>query len=132
MAKILVNYLYHKEKDEFEIQKGPYVFADMKVAVLETEDDVRVPLVVPIQNVMTVVDRSVYEQTNKKFYLAADEDGKVLEHPNGVEIWLPKDTDISKLRFINGRLVMVQPEENEAESEPKSIKRQEKPKAKKH
>ena len=69
MAKILVNYLYHKEKDEFEIQKGPYVFADMKVAVLETEDDVRVPLVVPIQNVMTVVDRSVYEQTNKKQHI---------------------------------------------------------------
>lgn len=111
MARILVNYTYNKTKDEFKIIESDTVYADMKVAVLETEDDIRIPLVVPVQNMMTVVDKERYEQVNKKFYLVADEKGIVSENPQGAEIWLPKDTDISKLRFINGRLVMVQDEE---------------------
>ena len=120
MAKILINYIYNKLTDKYEIQHSPYVFADMKVAVLETEEDIHEPLVVPIRDQMTVVDRAKYEMFNKKFYLVADKEGIVSENPNGVEIWLPKDTDVSKLRYINGRLVMVEPEEEpKKEAKPK-------------
>lgn len=116
MAKVLVNYIYNKSKDEYEILMGSkYVYADMNVAVMETEDEIRVPLVVPIRGAMTVVDRAAYELINKKFKLVADENGNVLEDENGTEIWLPKDTDLSKLRSINGRLVMVTEEEPKKE-----------------
>lgn len=118
MARILVNYTYNKSKDEFKILQGENVFADMKVAVLETEEDVHIPLVVPIKNVLTVVDREKYEQIHKRFYLIADAQGNVSENPEGAEIWLPKDTNISKLKYLNGQLVMVQDEPKQAE-EPK-------------
>ena len=112
MAKILVNYIHNKSKDEYEIlNDSKYVFADMPIAAFNTEDDIVIPLVVPIQGIMTVVDRRRYELSNKKFKLIADENGIVSEHENGVEIWLPKNTDISKLRYINNQLVMVEAEQ---------------------
>lgn len=121
MARILVNYIYDKEHDRYEIQKGGYVFADMKVAVLETENRINTPLVVPIKNEATVVDRDEYEKIHKRFYLVADEQGNVSEdNINGAEVWLPKDTDISKLKYIDGRLVFVQHEEKKvSETKPK-------------
>lgn len=108
MARILVNYTYNKSKDEYKILSGDVVFADMKVAVLETENEINIPLVVPINNQMTVVDRASYELVHKQFHLISDEKGIVSEHPNGMGIWLPKDTDVSKLRFLNGQLVLVE------------------------
>lgn len=117
MARILVNYIYNKAKDEYKILENDCVYADQKVAVLETEEIIKTPLVVPIRNQLTVVDKEQYEKFNKKFHLVADKDGNVMEDPNGAEIWLPKDTDVSKLRFINGQLVMLQDEQEKAEPE---------------
>lgn len=111
MARVLVNYIYHSDKDEFEVLKGSYVFADIKVAILDTDDLIRKPLVVNIKGNPTIVDREAYELNNKKFKLEANEKGKVFESDKGVEVWLPKDTDIKKLRFINGQLVMVDKED---------------------
>ena len=93
----------------------------MKVAVLETEASIDIPLVVPIQGVMTVVDRLDYESVHKKFHLVADKEGKISEDPRGTEVWLPKDTDISKLRFVNGQLIMIQeePKEEKPKTKPK-------------
>ena len=126
MAKILVNYVYNKEKDEFIIQRdAPYVFADMKVAILETEASIKIPLVVPIQGAMTVVDKTSYEQVNKKFCLIADDKGNVLEDPRGTEIWLPKNTDLSKLKVVDGRLVLVEPEVENKEEKPNKAKKKE-------
>lgn len=111
MARILVNWIYNKSKDEYKILEPDCVYADQKVAVLETEEKIDRPLVVPIRNNMTVVDRDRYEAIHKKFYLLADEKGNVFEDASGKEVWLPKDTDISKLRIINGQLVMIPDEE---------------------
>lgn len=122
MARILVNYIYDKAKDKFEIQKGCFVFADMKVAVYETEEEIYEPLVVPIRNVMTVVDRERYEKVNKKFKLVADNNGNVCENEDGVEVWLPKDTDLKKLKYINGQLVLAQDEEKVEKKETKKTK----------
>ena len=110
MARILVNYTYNKSKDEFKILESDCVYADMKIAVLETEEDIKRPLVVPIKDVLTVVDRDMYEKYHKKFRLISDDKGNISEDPNGAEIWLPKDTDISKLKYVQGRLVMLQEE----------------------
>ena len=130
MARILVNYIYNKAKDEYKVLDPDCVYADQKVAVLETEEEIRRPLVVPIQNVLVVVDRDKYEAVNKKFHLIADEKGNVVEHPQGAEVWLPKDTDISKLRFVNNQLVMVE-DEPEKEQE-KTPKEEPKPESKKN
>lgn len=124
MARILVNYIYNKAKDEFKVLDQDCVYADQRIAVIETEDIINKPLVVPIKGAMTVVDRERYERVNKRFYLAANEQGEVREEPNGAEIWLPKDTDISKLRFINGQLVYQQDEPKENKEQPKTKKTQ--------
>lgn len=131
MAKILVNYIYDKANDRYEINKGGYVFADMKVAVLETEEEIGRPLVVPINNILTVVDRDKYEIIHKRFRLVADENGIVTENPNGTEVWLPKDTDVSKLRFINGQLVMIQEEPKKEQEQKETPKAETKPTSKK-
>lgn len=123
MAKILVNFIYNKAKDEYKVLEPDCVYAEQKVAVLETEDDIKTPLVVPINNVLTVVDRERYEAIHKKFHLIADEKGNVSEHPNGAEVWLPKDTDIKKLKVIKGQLVKV--EEPKEEEKPKKTTKKE-------
>lgn len=130
MAKILVNYIYNKARDEYKILEPDCVYADQKVAILETEEEINRPLVVPIRGNMVVVDRNKYEAVNRKFYLSADKEGNVREDPNGAEIWLPRDTDVSKLRYINNQLVLVQDEpktepkkEQEAVKEPKVARR---------
>lgn len=125
MARILVNFIYNKAKDEFKVLDGDCVYADQKIAVLETEDSINRPLVVPIKGIMTVVDRDRFEQIHRRFYLVADEQGNVREDPNGAEIWLPKDTDVSKLRYVNNQLVMFADEEKaepEQEKEKKNAK----------
>lgn len=123
MPKILVNYIYNKSKDEYELlDNQKYVLADMPIAVMETLDEITTPLVVPIKGVNTVVDRKAYESVHKLFRLAADEKGIVTEAPTGAPVWLPKDTDVSKLRYINNRLVLIDPDEQENISETKDTK----------
>ena len=110
MARIIVNYIYHNDKDEFEILKGSYVFADVNVAILDTNLQIKKPLVVSIQGNPTIVDKDTYEATNKKFRLAVNDKGKVVESDKGMEVYLPKDTDIKTLRYINGQIVKVDKE----------------------
>lgn len=110
MARVLVNYIYHKDTDTYEILRGSYVFADVSVAVLDTDFDIKKPLVVSIQGNPTIVDKDTYEATNKKFRLAVNDKGKVVESDKGMEVYLPKDTDIKTLRFINGQIVKVDKE----------------------
>lgn len=119
MSLIYVNYIYHASRDDYEIiDKGP-VLATVKTAILDTEKIIRRPLVVPIDGQDTVVDRFEYEAVHKKFRLSVDDKGFVKEDPNGqYTSWLPKDTDVSKLRVLNGQLVMV--EEEATEEEPKA------------
>ena len=121
MARILVNYIYNKTKDQFKILDQGCVLADQKVAVLETEEQIGEPLVVPINDVMTIVDRKRYELLNKKYKLSANNNSEVVEDENGVEVWLPRETDISKLRYIHGRLVMIT-EEDKKEEKPSKKK----------
>lgn len=123
MAKILVNYIYNKNKDEYKLMDESMVFAEMPLAVMDTDEVINEPLVVLKDGVVTVTDRKIYEIDHKKFKLTANEFGKVVEDPNGVlEAWLPKDTDVSKLRLINNTLVLVENEETNEPEESKKVK----------
>lgn len=124
MSKILVNYNYNKSKDKYTLLDSGVVFADLPVAVLESEQEIVEPLIVPIKNVMTVVEKEPYIAIHKKFKLALDDKGNVVENENGMEVWLPRKTDVSKLAYINGQLVM-------REEETVSEETTEKPKTKK-
>lgn len=113
MPKILVNYKYNKKTDTYSLLEGDVVFADMPVAVMDMGAEYESILVVPMNNVNTIVDKEEYLKHNKLFKLSVtDSEGTVAEDPNGTPIYLPKETDISKLKFINGQLVLVDEEEN--------------------
>lgn len=123
MAKILVNYIHNKRDDSFIVldNKG-YVLADMDVAVLDTEDTINEPLVVTIQNRPRIVDRKLYEKYNKKFKLIINKDGTVKEDEVGtLVIWLPKDTDLKKLRFINNQIVLVEEEGDDKDGSKRKV-----------
>lgn len=107
MPKILINYKYNKKTDTYTLCKNDVVYADLPIAEIDMYDDIEEPLVVPIKNKMTVVEKSEYTKHNKQFVIAVDKEGNIIEDQNGVAVWLPIDTDLSKLRFINGQLVMV-------------------------
>lgn len=113
MARVLRNWFYDRKKDEYRVSEQDVVYADQKVAILETEEEIGRPLVLLINNETVIIDRDSYEVNHKKFCLTQNEYGKAVESPNGDEYWLPKDTDVSKLRFINGQLVMVDDEPKE-------------------
>jgi hypothetical protein len=126
MSKILVNYNYNKSKDKYTLLDSGVVFADLPVAVLESEQEIIEPLIVPIKGTMTVVEKEPYTTIHKKFKLALDNKGNVVESENGMEIWLPRKTDISKLAYINGQLVMKE----ETISEETEVEEKSKPKNK--
>lgn len=131
MAKVLINYIYNKNQDSYLLYlNAQYVLADLPVAVLDLEQDIKEPLVVPINNVSTVVDRATYESFHTEFHLAVDPEGRVFESPNGVSVWLPKDTDLSKLRYIDGQLLMVEEEPESEQAETVEAVDGEKPKPK--
>ena len=66
----------------------------------------------PINKVATVVDKKEFLSTHKKFKLAVSGE-LIVEDENGADVYLPIDTDISKLRYINNQIVML--DENQVE-----------------
>lgn len=107
MPKILVNYIYNKKTDKYSLLDNDVVFADMPIAVMEMGVEYDEVLIVPVNNQATVVEKEEYLQKNRQFKLVVNEDGSIVENENGTPIYLPKDTDVSKLRFINGQLVLI-------------------------
>lgn len=116
MPKILVNYRYNKKTDTYSLLNTDVVFADMPVAIMDMGAEYDEVLIVPINNQNTVVDKNEYLKVNKQFKLSANEDGSVKEDINGIKLWLPKDTDITRLRVVNNQLMLVtEDEEKEGE-----------------
>ena len=108
MTKILVNYVYNKNNDIYSLVNSDFVFVDLPIAVMDINASYRSILVVPINGQNTVVDKDEYLSKNKLFKLVADKDGNIREDQNGVPTYLPKDTDLTKLMYINGQLVLVE------------------------
>ena len=65
MSKILVNYNYNKKKDQYTILDNEYVFADLPVAVLESEDEIVEPFIVTENGLWTVVEKQQYLSSHK-------------------------------------------------------------------
>lgn len=111
--KILKNYFYDANTDKYQLINSPYVLATEPFAIVDSEMVIREPLVVNVNGTNIVFDRESYERKNKKFYFDVNEDLSLKEVKEGeyqISIWLPKDTDVSKLRFFNGNVVMVEKE----------------------
>lgn len=116
MPKILVNYKYNKKTDTFTIINNGIVYADEPIAEMDMYAEYDEILVVPINKRKTVVDKEEYMKNNKIFKLILLSDGTVHEdNQNGQSVWLPKDTDISKLRFIDDQLVLISEDVKEGE-----------------
>lgn len=110
MPKIIVNYKYDKKKDEYKVLNYDVIFADMPIAVMEMGSEYEEILVVPIRNVATIVDKKDYLSKNKLFRLKVKEQN-VFEDANGIPIYLPKDTDVTKLKYINNQIVLCENKE---------------------
>lgn len=107
MPKILVNYKYNKKEDSFKVLNYDHIFADIPVAVMEMDTEYDDILVVPIKNIPTIVEKEEYLKIHKKFYLKADENGRLYEAADGHPIYLPKDTKLEELIYINGQILKM-------------------------
>ncbi len=112
MPKILVNVKYNKKNNEWSVlpfENG--VFADMPIALMDMGAEYDSIIVVPINKVNHVFDKEEFLSKNKFFSFVVDGEN-VREAVEGEEahlaMWLPIDTDISKLRYIQNQLVMVE------------------------
>lgn len=114
MPKILVNYKYNKKKDEYSLFESDVVYADMPLALMELGAEYDEILIVPINNQATVVDKVEFLSRNKQFHLVADGERILEDKEKGTPIWLPKDTNLEELRYINGQILKV---ETKAEEE---------------
>lgn len=108
MPKILVNFKYNKKKDEYSLLNSDVVYADMPIALMELGAEFEEVLIVPISGQATVVEKSEFLAKNKQFFLVADGEMILENKEQGKAVWLPKDTDISQLRYINGQIVKVE------------------------
>lgn len=105
MPKILLN--YKKLHDgSFKLYYNPtHVFADMPVCIADMDEEYIQPIVVNINNEAVVVEKEEYEKTHKLFKLKVDKNNFLVEDEDGFEIYLPIDTDITQLMYINGQIV---------------------------
>lgn len=112
MPKILVNVKYNKKNSEWSVL--PYergVFADMPIALMDMDAEYDSIIVVPINKVNHVFDKEEFLSKNKFFsFVIEGENVREAEKDEEVHLamWLPIDTDISKLRYIQNQLVMVE------------------------
>lgn len=109
MPRIYINYKYNKRKDKFTLLDPSKVFVDLPVAELDLSMDIDLDndeiLVVPIDNKAVVVLKEEYLSVHKLVKIKIDGEN-VIEDPDGTPMYFPKDTDISKLKYIQGNIVM--------------------------
>lgn len=113
MPKIYVNYIYNKKKDTYKLCPTDVVYVDAPTAVMEKNEEYDEVLVVPVKGVPTVVDKETFLEFHKAFYLSANGENIVEDEEHGIKMYLPKDTDISKLRYINNQIVLLDGEREE-------------------
>ena len=113
MPKILVNVKLNKKNGEWSVL--PYergVFADMPIALMDMDAEYDSVIVVPINKVNHVFDKEEFLSKNKMYNFVIE--GEIVreavegETENILSTFLPINTDISKLRYIQNQLVMVE------------------------
>ena len=120
MSKILVNYTYNKMKDQYKILDTEYVFSDLPIAVIESEDIINEPLLVNDNGVRMLVDKIEYTSTHTLFKLALDKDGKLVEDMNGVDFWAPMGTKFEDLEYTEQGQVVINKKPEVKKAEPKT------------
>lgn len=117
MPKILVNYKRNKDGSFKLYLNQEHVFADMPICVMDLDCDYDEPIVIRDNNADVVVEKAEYEKVHKLFKLKVVDNDKLIEAEDGTPIYLPKDTDISMLRYYNNQIVLVKPSEEQKENE---------------
>lgn len=118
MSRILVNYNYNKTKDKYTLLDSGVVFADLPVAVMESEKEYHEPMAVNLDGLTTIVEKSEFLSKNRLFKLALDKDQNIIESEDGVDFYLPIGTDLSKLEYVDGKIV---PKQETKEEEIKEV-----------
>ena len=115
MPQILVNYKYNKKEDRYSILPYDKVYADLPIAIMQDGIDYDEILIIPINNTMTVVDKEEYLSRNKMYYLKLVGKEKLKEvtkeEQYDFNLFLPIDTNVSLLRYINGQILLMEKEE---------------------
>jgi hypothetical protein len=120
MPKILINYKITND-NTLEIKNYGVVFYDMPIAIADYDYDYEEPVLANAGlNYPIVLEKAELlkqlkgKQELKKFKFKVNEDTTVKETTGkaDVTVELPKDTDISKLRYINNQIVLLDEEVN--------------------
>lgn len=118
MPKILVNYRIQSD-NTLALKNYGVVFADMPIAIAEYDFEYRepvlanaglkYPIVIEKEELMNQLKAKPKPEL-KKFKFKINEDTTVKETTGkaDVTIELPKDTDVSKLRYINNQIVLME------------------------
>jgi hypothetical protein len=118
MPKILVNYRIKKD-NTLELKDYNCVFADMPMAIAEYDYHYDQPVLVNAgQKFPLVVEKEELlkqlkvKENLKQFKFKVNPDQTVTETEENpdVTVELPKDTDVSKLRYINKQIVLFDEE----------------------
>lgn len=117
MPKILVNYKRNKDGSFKLYLDQEHVFADMPICAMDLDRDFEEPIVVQNNGLDVVVEKAEYEKVHKLFKLKVVDGDKIVEAEDGVPVYLPKETDVSTLRFYNGQIVMVKPNNENTEEQ---------------
>lgn len=115
MPKILVNFVYNKEKDSFTILDEKCVYADMPYAIKEQFNTYTENYVVPINGKLYVVDKHEFFKKNKLYKFNVTEGNKLVESDNGkIKAFLPRNGfNINDLVYINGQILLQSIEKGE-------------------
>lgn len=120
MPKILVNYRI-KSDNTLDLKNYGVVFADMPIAIAEYDFEYREPVLANagLEYPVVIEKEELMKQLKakskpelKKFKFKVNDDGTVKETTGkaDVVIELPKDTDVSKLRYTNNQIVLLEEE----------------------
>jgi hypothetical protein len=124
MPKILLNFKVSKKTGQITLKYDEPVFADLPICVADYDVEYTTPVVVNIPNQIPVVmekehydalvNKATLKEHEKLFVFKLNDDGTLVEDPEGdIKRVLPKDTDISKLKFVNGEVVWLDEKEGE-------------------
>lgn len=124
MPKILLNFKVSKKTGQITLKYDEPVFADLPICVADYDVEYTAPVIVNIPDQIPIVmEKEHYnalvtnaslKEHEKMFVFKLNDDGTLVEDPEGdIKRVLPKDTDISKLKFVNGEVVWLDEKEGE-------------------
>lgn len=113
MPQILVNYKKRKDNSIIVI-KDSVVYADMPIAQMDLYEEIENPYIYETGFTFPrVIDKTEFFKNNKEFYIKLgepDEYGQKIiedEDKKSKPLFLPIDTKLEELRFVNGQVLKI-------------------------